>query len=97
MIHFRHPGQPRPADINRNFYLLFFIKVIDLFCQLNTDFKSGKRKRIAGPNRNREDIKRIRSILSDKPRDLLLFDLAVHTGIGIKKTASVKGKASYRN
>ena len=46
--------------------------------------------RIAGPIRSNEDIKRIRSILFSKPRDLLLFELAVQTGIGMKKLLPLK-------
>lgn len=36
------------------------------------------------PIKNEADIERIRSLLSEKPRDLLLFDLAIQTGIKMK-------------
>jgi DNA-binding GntR family transcriptional regulator len=54
--------------------------------------KAEKTRRVAGPIVRSKDISRIRSILSDKPRDLLLFDLAVETGIGMKKLLSLKVK-----
>lgn len=55
-----------------------------------TNLKSEKSKRIARPIMNKKDIRRIRSNLFDKPRDLLLFDLAVQTGIGMKKLLQLK-------
>jgi DNA-binding GntR family transcriptional regulator len=60
--------------------------------QLNPQEKTEKIRRIAGPIMRSKDINRIRAILSDKPRDLLLFDLAVETGIGMKKLLSLKVK-----
>jgi DNA-binding GntR family transcriptional regulator len=59
---------------------------------LNTKEKAEKIRRIAEPIMRGKDINRIRSILSDKPRDLLLFDLATGTGIGMKKLLSLKVK-----
>jgi len=49
-------------------------------------------KRKSEPIRNIDDIKRIRSILNGNPRDLLLFDLAVETGLGMKKILRLKVK-----
>jgi len=57
---------------------------------LGTKTISEIKGRIAGPIRSNEDIKRIRSILFSRPRDLLLFDLAVQTGIGMKKLLPLK-------
>lgn len=59
---------------------------------MSTNLNSDQNKRIAGPIRSIEEIRRIRSILSDKPRDLLLFELAVGTGIGMKKLLPLKVK-----
>jgi DNA-binding GntR family transcriptional regulator len=61
--------------------------------KLNTKIKSDKTRRIAGPIRKSKDIKRIRLMLSEKPRDLLLFDLAVQTGVGMKKLLSLRVKS----
>jgi DNA-binding GntR family transcriptional regulator len=58
--------------------------------KLSAKEQAEKIKRVAEPIVRNKDISRIRSILSDKPRDLLLFDLAVETGIGMKKLLSLK-------
>ena len=60
---------------------------------MGTKPKLRKEKRIAGPIKSNEEIKRIRSILFEKPRDLLLFDLAIKTGIGMKKFLPLKVKS----
>jgi DNA-binding GntR family transcriptional regulator len=60
--------------------------------KLDAKKNTEKIRRIAGPIMKSKDINRIRAILSDKPRDLLLFDLAVETGIGMKKLLSLKVK-----
>jgi DNA-binding GntR family transcriptional regulator len=60
--------------------------------KLDAKKKTEKIRRIAGPIMRRKDINRIRAILSDKPRDLLLFDLAVETGMGMKKLLALKVK-----
>ena len=39
---------------------------------------------------NPNDIKKIRSSLSEKPRDLLLFDLAIETGGKMKDLLALK-------
>jgi len=52
-----------------------------------------KERRTAAPIKNTEDIKRIRAILDKRPRDLLLFDMAVQTGIGMKKLLPLKVKS----
>jgi DNA-binding GntR family transcriptional regulator len=44
------------------------------------------------PIRDLEDIKRIRAHLKNKPRDLLLFDIAAQTGLGMKKILGLKVK-----
>lgn len=54
--------------------------------------KTEKSKRTAEPIRSAEDIKRLRSILNGNHRDLLLFDLAVETGLGMKKILRMKVK-----
>lgn len=54
--------------------------------------KSVKNKSKAEPIRSSEDTKKIRSHLSDNARDLLLFDLAVETGLGMKKILQLKVK-----
>lgn len=51
---------------------------------------SDQSKRVSNPIRSVEEINRIRSILADKPRDLLLFDIATHTGIGMQKLLSLR-------
>lgn len=51
---------------------------------------SSQFKRTAEPIKNTTDIKRIRSILANHPRDLLLFNLALETGIGMKKLLRLK-------
>ncbi|MBN1627470.1 MAG: FCD domain-containing protein [Deltaproteobacteria bacterium] len=51
-----------------------------------------KERHIAGPIRDSENIETLRRHLSDKPRDLLLFDLAVETGIGMKRLLPLKVK-----
>jgi DNA-binding GntR family transcriptional regulator len=49
-------------------------------------------RRTAEPIRSIEDINKIRSVINEKPRDLLLFDLAVETGIGMKKLLRLKAR-----
>ena len=48
--------------------------------------------RAVEPNRNQEDIDKIKSILLDKPRDLLLFELAIQTGIQMRKLLTLRVK-----
>jgi DNA-binding GntR family transcriptional regulator len=52
--------------------------------------KPKQNKRIAEPIKSNEHIERIRTNLRDNPRDLLLFDLAVQTGIGMKNLLQLK-------
>jgi DNA-binding GntR family transcriptional regulator len=59
---------------------------------LNPAPASDRTKRVFEPIRNQKDIKLIRSGLKDNPRNLLLFDLAVETGVGIKKLLQLKVK-----
>ena len=59
---------------------------------MNLNPKSAQNKRSFEPVKDPEDIKRIRKNLSKKPRDLLLFDLATQTGIGMKKLLQLKVK-----
>jgi DNA-binding GntR family transcriptional regulator len=54
--------------------------------------KSHQNKRISNPIKNYEDINLIRFNLGNKPRDLLLFDLATQTGIGLQKLLRLKVK-----
>jgi DNA-binding GntR family transcriptional regulator len=54
--------------------------------------ESNQNKRTAEPIKNIDDFKRVRSVLAGNPRDLLLFDLAVQTGIGMKKILRMKVK-----
>ncbi len=54
--------------------------------------KSANQKRIAEPIQNPDDLKQIRSNLKSKPRDLLLFDLATQTGLGMKEMLHLKVK-----
>lgn len=54
--------------------------------------KATRNKRIFKPIRNQDDIERIRLNLRDKPRDLLLFNLSVQTGTGMKKLLRLKVK-----
>ena len=42
------------------------------------------------PITDESDIERLRTILSDKPRDLLLFDLAIQTGLRMKDILSIR-------
>ena len=42
------------------------------------------------PIRNKEDIGRLRHLLSDKPRDLLMFDLATQTGLRLQDLVAIK-------
>jgi len=44
------------------------------------------------PIKNPQDIDRIRAKLQDNPRDLLLFNLALETGIGMKKLLQLTAK-----
>jgi len=60
--------------------------------KLRRNIQSGQKRRVAEPIKSPEDIKRIRFMLNDRPRDLLLFDLAVETGIGMKQILSLKAK-----
>jgi len=58
-------------------------------------FRQGKRLeqgRAVEPIKNPADIERIRSLLVNKPRDLLLFDLATQTGFRLKDLLSLKVK-----
>jgi DNA-binding GntR family transcriptional regulator len=48
------------------------------------------RSKVIEPIRSRDDIERVRRVLREKPRDLLLFDLAVETGIGMKQLLTLK-------
>jgi len=52
--------------------------------------EQGKIKRNSQPIKSAGEIANIRSVISDRPRDLLLFDLAVGTGIGMKKLLHLK-------
>ncbi len=54
--------------------------------------KSKNNKRTAEPIRRSEDVRKLRSNLSDNARDLLLFDLAIETGLGMKKILQLKVK-----
>jgi DNA-binding GntR family transcriptional regulator len=54
-------------------------------------YRPRSRKRIE-PIRDLEDFRRIKRILEDKPRDLLLFDLATQTGLTIKDLLTLKVK-----
>jgi DNA-binding GntR family transcriptional regulator len=49
-------------------------------------------RRAAEPIKSVDDIHKLRSVINKKPRDLLLFDLAVETGIGMKKLLRLKAK-----
>ncbi len=44
------------------------------------------------PIRNFEDLERLRHLLKNKPRDLLLFDLATRTGLWMKDILKLKVK-----
>ena len=44
----------------------------------------------ANPIKSHADIQRIREVLKDKPRDLLLFDLATQTGMEIKQILNLR-------
>lgn len=57
---------------------------------MNPNPSSDQAKRAFEPIRKQDDIERIRSGLRNKTRDLLLFDLAVQTGIGMKKLLQLK-------
>ncbi len=46
--------------------------------------------------RRLEDVDRVRAILEDKPRDLLLFDLATQTGLGMKALLRLKAGDLWR-
>lgn len=59
---------------------------------MKKNIKTYKNKRFAEPIKIFDDIKKIRSFLNDKPRDLLLFDLAIETGMGMKKILQLKVK-----
>lgn len=63
---------------------------INVRYKLKSKTTSNRTKRIFEPIRKPKDIKRIRSLLQDNPRDLLLFDLAVETGTGMKKLLQLK-------
>lgn len=52
--------------------------------------KSDQNKVVFEPIKSNADIERIRSNLRHNPRDLLLFDLAVQTGIGMKILLQLK-------
>ena len=54
--------------------------------------RRSKELRSVRPITSETEIKRIRSILSGKPRDLLLFDLATQTGLKMKDILSIKVK-----
>lgn len=57
---------------------------------------SSQNKRTAEPIKTIGELERIRSILKENPRDLLLFDLAVETGLGMKKILRMKVKDMAR-
>jgi len=48
------------------------------------------KSKVIEPIRSKDDIEIIRRVLREKPRDLLLFDLAVETGVGMKQLLSLK-------
>lgn len=56
------------------------------------NIQSEQNRRIGEPIKSPEDIKKIRLMLNDRPRDLLLFDLALETGIGMKQILRLKAK-----
>lgn len=60
--------------------------------KLFKNVKSEHDRRVAEPIKNSEDIKRLRSILEGRPRDLLLLNLALETGFGMKKILRMKAK-----
>lgn len=60
--------------------------------KLNKESKQDKDKRIAEPIKDLDGIRRIRSILGNKPRDLLLLNLALETGMGMKNILQMRVK-----
>ena len=66
-------------------------KMVNL-SQENKNISISVRKRKASPIRNLQDIKKIRKILEKTPRDLLLFDLLIQTGIQIISALRLKVK-----
>jgi DNA-binding GntR family transcriptional regulator len=59
---------------------------------LETHRRLHREKRTTGPILKVEDIEKMRATLANKPRDLLLFDLATETGIGMKKLLLLRVK-----
>lgn len=57
---------------------------------MNKKSKSTENKLFTESILNPDDIKKIRSFLSQKPRDLLLFNLAINTGSKMKDILSLK-------
>lgn len=51
-----------------------------------------KRVQSAEPINNQRDIARIRSVLANRPRDLLLFELLIHTGLPAQQLLYLKVK-----
>lgn len=57
---------------------------------MSPETRKNQTKNVFEPIRDRQDIERIREHLKDQPRDLLLFDLAVETGAGMKRLLALK-------
>lgn len=56
----------------------------------NTKAKSDRRPIL--PLNGKDDISKVRSLLADQPRNLLLFDMAVETGLFMKDLLQLKAK-----
>jgi DNA-binding GntR family transcriptional regulator len=48
------------------------------------------KKATSRPIRKKEDIERLRTLLRNKPRDLLMFDIATQTGLRLKDLVAIK-------
>jgi DNA-binding GntR family transcriptional regulator len=56
-------------------------------CQIDSEFEKAPR-----PLKSENQINQMRNYLNDRPRDLLLFELAIQTGIPMKKLLSLKAR-----
>ncbi len=60
--------------------------------KFQNDTKTKSTRRSILPLNGKDDISKVRSLLADQPRNLLLFDMAVETGVFMKDLLQLQAK-----